>query len=105
MRCVPASTVRDPTRYYGAPCLPTVSGLLWECASRDEYLEMRAGYEACESSCNTCKHLERVPQPKDASGFMIARCARFQRALRFHPSDPAHMECWESRRIREGARQ
>ena len=59
---VPSTSPKSPARFYGAPCLPTVKGLLLECDSKDEYLVAREAYEASEGNCNTCVHLVRPPR-------------------------------------------
>lgn len=54
-------------------------------------------YADCEQNCNTCRHLERVPHPKCPHGWLEGTCRRDGRALRFHPEDPLHLACYESR--------
>ncbi len=101
MRQVLASEKRDPSKFYGAPFLPVVNrGVLWECDSREEYLRCRGLYEESEGNCNTCRHLERVKQEKDPTGWMQGICTRvhFRPVIKFHPEDPMQVACWESRR-------
>lgn len=98
MQLIEAKDRVDDGSYYGAPCLPTVRGKLWKCASREEYLGTLTAYEAAEASCNTCKHLIRTPGPKCPQGFLNGTCAVTKTVLRFHPEDPGHKPCWVSRR-------
>lgn len=102
MKLVDADTIhgahRDQTKYYGAPCMPTVKGKLWECADRNEYNAMREAYEALEGNCNTCVHLQRIQTPKDPNGLLTGTCAARKRSpealpFRFHPEDPDHLSC------------
>src|ERR1700677_2598179 len=105
---VPANTPRVQGRFYGAPCLPTVKGLLLECDTKDEYLAAREAYEAAEGNCNTCIHLIRPPRgyialelmPLDKDhplGFMGGFCAKLYKHVIFHPEDPDKLECHEQR--------
>jgi hypothetical protein len=95
---VPSTNIRIKGLYYGAACLPTVRGVLWECPSRDAYIDMRSAYEACERNCNTCRHLTRIPHDKCQHGFLQGTCNKHSKPLRFHPEQPDQMSCWESRR-------
>ncbi len=101
VRHVPATVKRDPALYYGAPCTPTVKGVLIECASRTEYDALRDAYEVTEGNCNTCIHLRRptTKQPKHPDGWLTGTCARtFGMAkLTFHPEDPLQLPCHAQR--------
>ena len=105
---VPSTSPKSPARFYGAPCLPTVKGLLLECDSKDEYLVAREAYEASEGNCNTCVHLVRPPRghqqldlaPLDKDhplGFMGGFCGKLYKHVIFHPEDPSQLECHEQR--------
>lgn len=65
-----------------------------------------------EANCNTCKHLVRVPHEKSRDGFLRGQCLNRLRkweahpyvnsfaeygCMIFHPDDPMHMPCYESR--------
>lgn len=77
-------------------------------AKRDSYI---AFADICERNCNTCKHLERAKQEKNRAGFLYGFCKsenskkhtspyadREKDGLMvFHPDDPMHMDCYESR--------
>lgn len=68
-------------------------------------------FHESERNCNTCKYLERVPHEKSKAGFLYGRCtsevsqqecspyASRQEGdvMIFHPDDPMHMPCYESR--------
>lgn len=67
-------------------------------------------FHESERNCNTCLFLSRVPHAKSA-GFLHGRCTNamaqveaspyFNRmngdVMVFHPDDPMHMPCYESR--------
>lgn len=97
MKLVAADAPRDPALFYGAACLPTVRGMIWECASRAEYNALRDAYEAEEGNCNTCVHLQRVKHERDPLGFLQGTCARDGLPLLFHPEDPLQVPCHEQR--------
>ena len=101
MRLVDSSAPRDSALFYGPPCMPPVSGCLWECNDRAEYIDLLSAYEASEKNCNTCRHLRRTKHPKQPDGFLFGVCGAIGGALKFHPHDPMWLEnevCWESRR-------
>lgn len=111
MKYVLASDPRNPDLYYGAPTMPTVKGMLIECRDRAEYIEHVESYEAAEQNCNTCAHLIRIKHAPQTDGMLYGRCgvgsldlstALHTRSddgvMKFHPEDPMHMKCWESRR-------
>lgn len=99
MQQVRSTCTRDPTLFYGASCMPTVKGLMWECASKEEYLALREAYESCEQSCNMCKHLQRTKHEKCVFGYLQGICGKTGDSIRFHPEDPQDHPCWESRRV------
>ena len=71
----------------------------------------KRSYEAfadlSERNCNTCKNLIREKTTKDAAGFLYGKCAinsdhpkiygMIGNVMKFHPDDPMHMKCYESR--------
>ncbi len=99
IRTVPSSAPRDPNLYYGAPCIPTVKGVMHECSSKEEYLANREAYEASEGNCNTCVHLIRPPRgtPPLSHGHLEGFCAKLYKHLNFHPEDPLQLPCHEQR--------
>lgn len=74
-------------------------------AHPDSASDRRWHYRAfadAEQNCNTCRHLKRIPHEKCPHGFLEGVCQRpghapCGRSLRFHPEDPMHMPCYESR--------
>jgi hypothetical protein len=95
---VQATDKKQKDLFYGAPCLPTVKGILWKCRDRPEYIEHRSAFEELEANCNTCANLVRFKQKKCPSGFMEGRCQLINTNVRFHPEDPQGCKCWQSRR-------
>lgn len=95
---VPSTNTRNADCYYGAACLPTVRGILWECSSKEDYIAMRSAYEEREGNCNTCRHLIRTQHAKCLHGYLQGTCNKSNTSLRFHPEQPDQMPCWESRR-------
>jgi len=63
--------------------------------------ESASAFNASEANCNICKHLKRVAHEKDRAGFLYGHCGHNpfgnMFVMKFHPSDPMHMRCWESR--------
>jgi hypothetical protein len=64
------------------------------------YQESVAAFQEFESNCNTCRHLLRVPSPKQADGSLRASCGAGNRtgSYAIWPGDPMFNECWESRK-------
>jgi hypothetical protein len=56
-----------------------------------------AAFHECEKNCNTCKHLNRAAHKKCQLGFLAGTCTQRATVFKFHPHDPMHMPCWESR--------
>jgi hypothetical protein len=68
-------------------------------------------FHESERNCNTCRYLSRVPHEKNKAGFLRGKCTNSERDLKehpyrhlmngdvmaFHPDDPMHMPCYESR--------
>ena len=90
--------------------LPGVKAVYWDRHGYDE--ARKRSYRAfadSERNCNTCQHLIRVRHPKHWSGFLKGICAHAQHLqahpyahlmkieMTFHPDDPMHMPCYESR--------
>jgi hypothetical protein len=79
------------------PSLPS-SYFHWDI--KDHHAARRQSYrdfcDICEQNCNTCKWLTRMPSKK-GEGFLNGVCQRDNQSLRFHPEDPMHMKCYESR--------
>lgn len=98
MKMVLVESPRDKAKYYGGPMMPSVSGVLWECESREEYLELVEAYEESEANCNTCMRLVRHQHSKRIDGMLPVQCGKDGSEMLIHPHDPMHMPCWESRR-------
>ena len=98
MKHVSVDSPRDPDKYYGPPCIPGVRNVMWECDTKEEYVQMRIAFEEAEANCNTCKHLVRQVGFKPESGWLEATCGLDGHAVRFHPNDPMHMPCHVNRR-------
>jgi hypothetical protein len=79
--------------------------------ARQAHRNSGIAFHDSEANCNTCRHLVRVRHAKCRSGFLRGRCAHpspqldaspyFNRmegdVMVFHPDDPMHMPCYESR--------
>ena len=78
---------------------------------RAEHKQSGIWFHESEANCNTCANLERVTRPKNA-GFLYGRCKSGKscnatdspytdrtrgEVICFHPDDPMHMPCYESR--------
>jgi hypothetical protein len=66
-------------------------------------------FHESERNCNTCNHLCRVFHNKNKAGFLYGTCNKGRMdahpykhlmvdgVMAFHPDDPMHMPCYESR--------
>ena len=54
-------------------------------------------FHESEGNCNTCKSLGRVASPKCRHGWLDGKCNNDGEPIRFHPDQPLHMPCYESR--------
>lgn len=69
--------------------------------------ESQKGFNAMDSNCNSCKHLQRVKHAKSKAGFLYGKCSIdstepklykiFEDVMMFHPDDYMGMTCWEGR--------
>lgn len=56
-------------------------------------------FDAFEQNCNTCVHLQRIPQQRrHPAAPMHGVCGRDSHAIVFHPEDHMGMNCWEPRK-------
>lgn len=66
-------------------------------------------FHESEANCNTCHHIEREKRDKRPDGFHFGRCLSAHGrpdvgdsyydgdTMKFHPDDPMHKPCYESR--------
>lgn len=76
-------------------------------------------FHESEANCNTCKHLVRVVHKKSKDGFLYGKCNSKTQdielhqyrgewvgdIMKFHPHDPMHMSCYDSRFYKLSVRQ
>lgn len=91
---------------FGGTIIPQVNGVHVDVQGFEPHRKasfiLRCEHDA---NCNTCKHLERVPQK--SKGLMVGICKstpishpygfRDKGMILFHPDDFMGMECYESR--------
>lgn len=66
--------------------------------SKDAEKTSRGAWDECEANCNTCRNLIRVNHKQAKDGILPGKCqTKGFHEIRFHPSDPMHMDCWKSR--------
>lgn len=84
--------------------------------AKQRHKEQGIAFHESEANCNTCRHLQRVLQPKNKGGFLYGRCGNSHGkpdaspyadrsadgVIVFHPDDPMHMPCYASRWAKKG---